>query len=151
MDTDNKFSFLSSLLLFILLGFIGSITPYGYLLILIVCCYVFFSGISFEKLLEFMWPLLIISLFMGTYFGIPGHENIYLFRFLLPIYIGILFVSGQLNFKSLSYYKIPLLILLILFILSSASYMFAVYKEQVFRYSYYLLEILLIFFYVLKK
>ncbi|OTP26386.1 O-antigen ligase family protein [Enterococcus mundtii] len=151
MDTDNKFSFLSSLLLFILLGFIGSITPYGYLLILIVCCYVFFSGVSFEKLLEFMWPLLIISLFVGTYFGIPGHENIYLFRFLLPIYIGILFVFGQLNLKNLSYYKIPLLILLILFILSSASYMFALYKDQVFRYSYYLLEIFLIFFLCFEK
>lgn len=151
MDIGNHFDIRHSLPLFILLGFIGSITPYGYLLILIVCGYVFFLGISFEKLLEIMWPLLIVSLFMGTYLGIPGHENIYLFRFLLPTYLMILMILGQLNFKNLSDYKIPLIALLGLFIVSVSSYMFAQYKEYVFRYSYYLLEIFLIFFLCLEK
>ncbi len=145
MDTNKYFHSWFTLPLFILLGILGAVNSYGYLLIVAIFCYVLCAGMSFEKLLEMLWPMIIISLFMGVYLGIPGNENIYLFRLIVPLYIMIHLMVGEYNLADLAAYKVPLFSLLGLFIFSVCSYSFAEYKDQVFRYSYFIFEILLIF------
>ncbi|MBF8807283.1 MAG: hypothetical protein IC227_01250 [Enterococcus lacertideformus] len=98
MDTNKFFHSWFTLPLFILLGIVGAINSYGYLLIVAIFCYVLFAGMSFEKLLEILWPTIIISLFMGVYLGIPGNENIYMFRLVVPLYIAIYLMVGEYNF-----------------------------------------------------
>lgn len=83
-------------------------------------------------------------MFFGAYLSVPGHESLYLFRFLLPIYLVLFLMIGEFDFSGLKQYKLPIFCLSIFLALSLTSYFYADYSSVVFRASYFAFEILFI-------
>lgn len=52
------------------------------------------ATIDLDKFLYFTWLILVFSLFIGSYLGLPGNQSIFLFRVLLILHC-ILFVLGH--------------------------------------------------------
>lgn len=50
--------------------------------------------IQLDKVLYFTWLILVFSLFIGSYLGLPGNQSIFLFRILLVLHC-VLFVLGH--------------------------------------------------------
>ncbi|PEF43423.1 hypothetical protein CON22_26100 [Bacillus cereus] len=107
------------IILLLLAGIVGSIYPIAYGFIILPIIGIILSLFSIKKICYYLWIVLVLTVFFGAYISIPGYENYYLFRFLLPIHIVLFFVSNlnKLNSAFINKYKLYF----ILFILWTSS------------------------------
>ncbi|WP_088810809.1 MULTISPECIES: O-antigen ligase [Listeria] len=104
----NKFHLM--LLLFIIAAIvileICIFMPYGYLislLFLLVIPVVF--KINYDKITNVLSFVILFAGFFGSYLGIPGSENIFLFRLLIPVHFILFCVTQKKDWQRLKYVK----------------------------------------------
>ncbi|PEY80509.1 hypothetical protein CN353_31555 [Bacillus cereus] len=98
----NIVSFKMALTIILVAGIFGAIYPIAYSLIILPVLSIIFSLCSIKKVCYYLWILLIITVFLGPYVSIPGYENYYLFRILLPIHF-VLFIVSNFNKSSINF------------------------------------------------
>jgi teichuronic acid biosynthesis protein TuaE len=149
MDIKNSMRYGIYFILF-LLGFLGIFNPLFYGGVIVLSIILLLWNVDLIRLKTILWYLIVVSMFYGAYLSIPGHESLYLFRFLLPVYIIVFLMIGKLDFQAIQQYRIPLLALAVFVLLSLFSYFYAEYPAAVFRSSYFAFEILFIFLVVFQ-
>ncbi|EUJ44172.1 hypothetical protein PROCOU_14335 [Listeria rocourtiae FSL F6-920] len=90
--------------------------PYGILAIPVVlaACFIFLP-INMEKFTTALSFLIIFSGFFGSYLGIPGNENIFLFRLLIPIHLLLFLFFVRKDWAQLRYVKAYLILFIAFF------------------------------------
>ncbi|MBC2069195.1 O-antigen ligase family protein [Listeria booriae] len=69
-----------------ILAALATVLPFGFLLPVVAIAVLCLFIVPLDKLLFYMWIGIFISAFFGAYLGIPGSENIFLFRILLLLH-----------------------------------------------------------------
>ncbi|MCA5014438.1 MULTISPECIES: O-antigen ligase family protein [unclassified Enterococcus] len=144
-------NFLVTRLLVIALGIFGSFFAPVYLLIPLIFGYLVIREATVEQLLDYVFWLTIVAIFFGAYLSVPSYENLYLFRFLLPVYGVLAIISNSFDFEQFKQYKVPLISLMIYFGVSLITLVWAPKVNLGFRYTYFVLEIFFIFFMSFKE
>ena len=139
----------------ILAGVLGAIHPVGYVITIAPILFVFFHVYSVQQICNHLWIILIIALFFGAYLSIPGYDNYYLFRLILPIQCLFFLMNNKLDFYFMKINQVYV-ILLTLWILSGLLSLFIANDINLgFRYLSYMLEICYLFllsvFYINKE
>ncbi|EIA21097.1 hypothetical protein KKC_03099, partial [Listeria fleischmannii subsp. coloradonensis] len=78
-------------------GVLGAGNPIIYLVIPLVLIITLINVVKIDMILEYSFWFVVLTLFLGAYLSVPGFENIYLFRLLLPLHMLLLVIFG--NFK----------------------------------------------------
>lgn len=138
-------------------GIVGSMYPVAYSLIVFPIIGIVFSLYSMRKICYYLWIVLVIAVFFGPYISLPGYENYYLLRLLLPIHVVLFSISNfdELNSKFFKVYKLYV-VLFIMWISSGViSLLLADNISLGFRYLNYMFEICYLFllcaFYIEKE
>lgn len=142
----NNFNYKVFLFLLLLIGVLGAIFPIAYILIIIPTIGIIFSIFSIIEICRYLWILIIITAFFGAYASIPGYENYYLFRLLLPIHAFFFLFSNQLKSNFFKKYTIYLVFLSGWLGSGLLSLYIAKDINLGFRYCYYMCEIIYLFF-----
>ncbi|WP_260451161.1 O-antigen ligase family protein [Listeria booriae] len=121
--------------------------PYGFLALPLFLVAVFiFLPINMEKFTTALSFVIIFSGFFGSYLGIPGNENIFLFRLLIPIHLFLFVFFVKKDWLRLRYVKVFLFLFIAFFIGMMATGFWAPELGQSFRYLYFIFEWLYVIF-----
>ncbi|MBC1501870.1 O-antigen ligase family protein [Listeria weihenstephanensis] len=147
----NKFSVrtLNKYLLFlgfILIGMCGAISPLFYLLVPILCLAMMIRRINLKEIMNILFWIIVVTLFLGAYLSVPGYESIYLFRCLIPVHLILLVLTRDIKWGKLQNYLIYLILLFFCLISSVISLLWAGSTSLGFRYCYFIFEICYLFF-----
>ncbi|EOH92013.1 hypothetical protein UAO_00684 [Enterococcus villorum ATCC 700913] len=117
MDINNRTKYLLYFVFFFL-SILGLFQPVFYGGILFLSFVLFLWRFDLIQLNQLLWYGIVLSMFFGAYLSVPGHESLYLFRFLLPIYLVLFLMIGEFDFSGLKQYKLPIFCLSIFLALS---------------------------------
>ncbi|WP_260449061.1 O-antigen ligase family protein [Listeria booriae] len=121
--------------------------PYGFLVLPLFLIAVFiFLPINMEKFTTIISFAILFSGFFGSYLGIPGNENIFLFRILIPIHLILFLFFVKKDWLRLSYVKTLLCLFIAFFIGMMATGFWAPQLGESFRYLYFIFEWLYVIF-----
>lgn len=135
-------------------GVLGAGNPIIYLVIPLVLIIILINVVKIDMILEYSFWFVVLTLFLGAYLSVPGFENIYLFRLLLPLHMLLLVIFGNFKWNDFRFYFKYILLLILLLLISVCSLFVADYVELGLRYCYFMVEIICIFilcFYHLKN
>lgn len=108
-----------------------------------ILIFYYFKLFSISSFLNNIWIILIVSSFLGSYLGIPGQENIFLFRVLLFVQVSILIVQigkRSIKLEKDSQYVDIYRLLIVWVVVCFLSLFWAKYISVGMRYGYYAFE-----------
>lgn len=115
--------------------------PFGFLALPFLLVVIFiFLPIHIEKFTTALSFVILFSGFFGSYLGIPGNENIFLFRLLIPIHLFLFLFFVKKDWLRLRSVKVFLFLFIAFFIGMMATGFWAPQLGQSFRYLYFIFE-----------
>lgn len=117
--------------------------PYALVLFILFLGIAYLATIKLDKLLYFVWLILMFSLFIGSYLGLPGNQSVFLFRVLLILHF-FLFVIGHKKERLdilITKNKLPFLFLVMWGLGCLLTLFWIDYLFIGLRYMYYVLEV----------
>ncbi|MFC0491153.1 Lipid A core - O-antigen ligase and related enzymes [Listeria grayi] len=133
-------------LVVITIGLLGTVNMFFYALVPIWFVLLIVFQLKLSELQNYLWWIIVISIFFGAYLSIPGHESFYLFRFVLPVYLVIFFMNNKTDIKRFWTYSYYLFLLSGYLLASICSVFLADSKVLGVRYCYFIFEIVCMFF-----
>lgn len=139
-------------LILLAIGFIVAseacvLMPYGYVGLLLFFVLVFILlPIDIEKFTMALSFAILFSGFFGSYLGVPGNENIFLFRLLIPIHLVFFLFFVKKDWTRLRYVKGLFLLFVAFFIGMLATGFWAPQLGESVRYLYFIFEWLYVIF-----
>ncbi|MBC1935993.1 O-antigen ligase family protein [Listeria grandensis] len=127
-------------------GLLGAVSPWAYVIIPLLCVGIVVYHLDIKKMVEILFWVVVVAMFLGAYLSIPGHENIYLFRLLLPVHVFLILVSQEFDTENLKKYQVYFILLLLYFVTSIISLCWAGSVTLGIRYCYFIFEICYLFF-----
>lgn len=131
-----------------LLATLSVIIPYGFILLILFITLLVFIIVPLKKLLFYIWIGIFISSFFGAYLGIPGSENIFLFRILLLLHFLFFLFLPEKKLSNLGSVKWLFFILAAWFFGFSLTLFWSDSLNASLRYIYYIFELIYLIFLV---
>lgn len=122
--------------------------PYGFLLPVLILTILVFLIIPLKKVLFYIWIGIFISSFFGAYLGIPGSENIFLFRILLLLHFLFFLFLPEKKLSAMKSVKWLFFILSAWFVGFSITLFWSDSLNASVRYIYYIFELIYLIFLV---
>ncbi|WP_260490117.1 O-antigen ligase family protein [Listeria booriae] len=121
--------------------------PYGYAAFLpCIIAAVIFLPINMEKFTTAVSFAIMFSGFFGSYLGIPGNENIFLFRMLIPVHFILFLFFVKKDWLRLKYLRAFLLLFATFFIGMAVTGFWTSQMGENVRYLYFIFEWLYVLF-----
>ncbi|MBC1604560.1 O-antigen ligase family protein [Listeria rocourtiae] len=127
------------------LGILGALLPWMYAIIPLLCIGIAVYYVDIKKIVEILFWVVVVAMFLGAYLSVPGHESIYLFRLLLPIHVFLLLITQDFDIENLKKYRAYFILLLLYFVASILSLCWAGSVTLGIRYCYFIFEICYLF------